>query len=291
MKNKAQRDLRAWLKAISSNKLVSTLVAVGFFTGIGVTSGHAAFISLNTTNYSQNFDTLGSRPNSKDLPPGWAEKQFGAEDNKILADNGSGTAGGVYNYGADGSTDRALGTLRENGDHALFGANFQNTGDGAITRLNISYTGEEWRLGAAGRGADRLQFQYSVDAHSLSSGTWINAPSLDFVTPNLEDVGAHDGNLAANRTDISGSIGFLNIPVGETFWLRWVDVTLPGGGPGEGLAIDDFSITAIPEASTLAAGIGMALLLGFMVWKRGAVRAAEIKKCQERQQLGCGLRG
>src|SRR6185503_10448274 len=112
------------------------------------------------------------------------------------------------------------------------------------------------------------QFQYSLNASSLTSGTWINAPSLDFLTPNLTGAGAHDGNLSANQTQVGGSIGFLNIPVGGTFWVRWVDAQLPGGGAEDGLAIDNFSISAVPEAATLAAGFCMTLLLAYVHLKR-----------------------
>src|SRR5262249_27349214 len=113
-------------------------------------------------------------------------------------------------------------------------------------------------------------------------GTWINAPSLDFLTPNLIGVGAHDGNLPANQTQVAGAINFLNIPAGGTFWVRWIDNLIPGNtggkfdGPEDGLAIDNFTITAVPEGATLAAGFGMTLLLGFMLSKRGALRPADV---------------
>jgi hypothetical protein len=249
-------------------KMASALVAVGF----GIVTAQAAFIPLGRTNYFQNFNTLPISGKSSTLPPGWAISYPTDKQTEIFADDGSGTAGRIYSYGNSGSSDRALGTLRDptlNGSMSpMFGANFQNDTGGAINRLNISYTGEEWRLGAAGRGPDRLQFQYSLNAGSLTSGTWINAPALDFLTPNLTGVGAHNGNLAANETQLSSSIGFLNIPAGATFWVRWVDVAVPGGGPEDGLAVDNFSISAVPEAQTLAAGFGMTLLLGFVIWKR-----------------------
>jgi hypothetical protein len=261
------------MKKVTLLKLASAALAVGF-AALFSNSATAAFIPLGRTNYFQNFDSLVSSGKSKFLPSGWAMAEFGNMDNQIVADNGSATAGGIYSYGANGSTDRALGSLRsgggsnpESGNFGIFGANFQNTAGSAINRLNISYTGEEWRLGAQGRGPDRLQFQYSLNAGSLTSGTWINVPGLDFLTPNLIGVGAHNGNLAANQTLISGSIGFLNIPVGATFWIRWVDMALPGGGPEDGLAVDNFTIGPIPEASTLAAGIGLTALLGYAFWR------------------------
>jgi hypothetical protein len=258
------------MKKVTLLKLASATVAVGFAALLSH-SASAAFIPLGRTNYFQNFDSLISSGKSKTLPTGWAMTYGGDSDVSIFADNGSATQGRIYSYGATGSSERALGSLRDQSlsPSALvaFGADFQNTSGGAFNRLNISYTGEEWRLGAQGRGPDRLAFQYSLNAGSLTSGTWLNVPGLDFLTPNLIGVGAHNGNLAANQSLISGSIGFLNIPVGATFWIRWVDMALPGGGPEDGLAVDNFTIGPIPEASTLAAGIGLTALLGYALWR------------------------
>jgi uncharacterized protein len=239
---------------------------------------HSAFIPLGRTNYFQNFDSLVSSGKSKIMPLGWSFVEYGNMDSQYNADNGSATSGGAYSYGNNGSSDRAFGSLRSgggggqnSGNFAVFGANFQNSSDGAFNRLNISYTGEEWRLGAAGRGVDRLQFQYSLNAGSLNSGTWINVPGLDFLTPNLVGAGAHDGNLAANQTQISGSIGFLNIPVGATFWVRWVDAALSGGGPEDGLAVDNFLIAGVPEASTWCGALAAIGLMAGVLWKRGSL--------------------
>jgi hypothetical protein len=216
----------------------------------------ASFIALSNTNYFQNFDSLPKNGKSSDLPQGWSFAEFGQrDDNRIRADDGSKSFGGIYSYGLKGSSDRALGSLRgADGTYGLFGASFQNASDVIINNLKLSFTGEEWRLGAAGR-QDRLQFQYSLNASSLTSGTWINAPQFDFLTPNTIGVGAHDGNLAVNQKQISGTISFLNIPSGGTFWIRWLDAPVSGGGPEDGLAIDNFSVSAVPEASTGLAGL------------------------------------
>jgi hypothetical protein len=265
------------MKTILKLKIGSILVAVV----CGTVTSNAALISLGRTNYFQNFDTLPLSGKSQTLPLGWAMQYptDKAGGTTIFADDGSSSAGRIYSYGSSGSSDRALGSLRDytlNGSMSpMFGANFQNNSGGTLNRLNISYTGEEWRLGAAGRGADRLQFQYSLNAGSLTSGTWINVPALDFLTPNLTGVGAHNGNLAANQSQLSSSISFLNIPAGATFWVRWVDAALPHGGPEDGLAVDNFNISAVPETQTMAAGFGMALLLAVVVFRRGAARGAK----------------
>jgi hypothetical protein len=265
------------MQSILTVEIASVLVAIA----CGRVTSNAALISLGRTNYFQNFDTLASSGKSKSLPAGWDYLPFGGASGQYFADDGSSSQGGLYSYGQIGSSDRALGTLRsggsgnqQSGDFAIFGANFQNSGGGSISRLNISYTGEEWRLGAQGRGPDRLQFQYSLNANGVGdkNATWINDPALDFLTPNLAGVGAHNGNLAVNQSQILGVISFLNIPQGSTFWVRWVDAVLPHGGPEDGLAIDDFSIAAVPEAQTLAAGFAMALLLVVTIFRHGARR-------------------
>ena len=269
------------MKTILTTITVSALAIVGF----GLVSAQAAFIQLGQTNYFQDFSSLAKSGKSSKMPLGWSFFTYGDDNGVYTADNGSSTAGGAYSYGNTGSSDRAFGSLRSGGDgnqwsgnFAVFGADFQNAGNSAIHRLNISYTGEEWRLGAMGRGPDRLHFQYSLNASGVADmkATWINAPALDFLTPNLTGVGAHNGELAANQTQLASSIGFLNIPVGGTFWVRWVDDVLPGGGPEDGLAVDNFSISTVPEAQTLAAGGGMTLLLSFVFWKRGGRKSANV---------------
>ena len=165
----------------------------------------------------------------------------GARDNEQYAvDTGSSTTGDTYSYGAAGSTDRALGGLRSGTLVPVFGANFTNDTGGNITDLLISYFGEQWRLGTAAR-TDRLDFQISYDATSLTTGTWIDVNTLDFTTPDTVTVGAKNGNTAADRTAVSATISGLTLADGATFWIRWTD--LDASGADDGLAVDDFSLT------------------------------------------------
>jgi hypothetical protein len=121
-----------------------------------------------------------------------------------------------------------------------FGACFTNDTGGTVTTLDVAYTGEQWRLGTAGR-TDRIDFQYSTDATSLVDGTWTDTDALDFTTPVTTTTGAKDGNAAANRTALSSTISGLTIPNGATFWIRWSD--LDATTADDGLAVDDFSLT------------------------------------------------
>jgi hypothetical protein len=74
-----------------------------------------------------------------------------------------------------------------------------------ITSLDVSYIGEEWRLGTAAR-TDKIDFQISTNATDLNTGTYADVDPLDFTTPDTGVIGAKNGNAAGDRTAISGTI-------------------------------------------------------------------------------------
>ncbi|MBM3128547.1 MAG: hypothetical protein FJ009_07965 [Chloroflexi bacterium] len=213
----------------------------------------AGTISLTAagTAYTENFDTLASSGTSSTVPTGWDFAESGTNANTLYtANRGASSTGDTYSYGADGSTERAFGGLQSGSVNPTIGASFTNNTGGAITALLIAYTGEQWRLGAIGR-ADRLDFQLSADATSLTTGTWNDYDALDFSSPVTSGAtGALDGNAPANRTAISYAIGGLSIANGATFWIRWLD--LNASGADDGLAIDDFHLTPNPAGVYLS---------------------------------------
>jgi predicted extracellular nuclease len=214
-------------------------------------TGKISLISGGT--YTQDFDTLSNTAGSTTntiLPPGWyiTETGGGARDNEQYAvDTGGSTTGDIYSYGAAGSTDRALGQERSGTLIPVFGAEFSNDTGATITSLNIAYTGEQWRLGTAGR-TDQMNFEISFNATDLTTGTWTNVAALNFVTPDTATTGAKNGNAAADRVDLSTVLSGLNIAPGTVFWIRWVDQDATGAD--DGLAVDNFSITASTAAAT-----------------------------------------
>jgi len=206
----------------------------------------AQTISLGGGTYSQDFNTLantaGSTTNTA-LPTGWllTETGGGTRDNEQYAvDTGSGNTGDTYSYGSSGSTERAFGGLRSGTLVPVIGACFTNATGNTLGSFDIAYTGEQWRLGTISR-TDSLNFEYSLSATSLTTGTWTSVAALNFVTPTTATVGAKDGNAAANRTALSATISSLAIGNGATFCIRWTDTD--AASSDDGLAIDDFSIT------------------------------------------------
>ncbi|HMS43412.1 MAG TPA: carboxypeptidase-like regulatory domain-containing protein, partial [Pyrinomonadaceae bacterium] len=229
------------------------LTAIVFFQ----TTANAQCVSLTTLGAAstQNFDTLsntaGSTTNNLTIT-GWfmTETGGGARDNEQYAvDTGASNTGDTYSYGAAANPDRALGGLQTGTLIPNFGACFTNNTGSTISTLNIGYTGEQWRLGTTAR-TDQLDFQYSLNATDLTTGTWIDVNALDFVPPDTGTVGAKDGNAAATRTALSTTVAPVSIANGATFWIRWQD--LNASGADDGLAVDDFSLT---PNTTLAAGV------------------------------------
>lgn len=219
-------------------------------TTVNAASGGSGSVSLNTLDsaYTQNFDTLTNTPAatvSNILPIGWLLDESGTaarNDGKYSVATGSDNAGDIYGFGSvAGNTDRALGTLRSGTLVPIIGASFTNNTGAILTSLDISYTGEQWRLGTAGR-ADRLDFQISTNATSLTAGTYTDVNTLDFSSPTTTGtLGALNGNLAANRAGVSATISSLNIAPGATFFIRWTDFDATGAD--DGLAVDDFAIS------------------------------------------------
>jgi hypothetical protein len=193
--------------------------------------------------YNQDFNSLNNTGTSSVLPSGWALFESGSNANITYgADDGGSTTGDTYSYGADASTERAFGGLFSGSLTPTIGASFINNTGGTITALAITYTGEQWRLGSTGRN-DRLDFQYSLNASSLNTGTWTDVNALDFTAPNSTGtVGQLDGNVMANRATITFTINGLTISNTSTLWIRWSDFN--ASGSDDGLAIDEFTITA-----------------------------------------------
>jgi len=209
----------------------------------------AGSVSLTAfgTAYTQDFNSLASSGTANTaVPTGWDFSESGTNANTTYrAGTGSDNTGDTYSFGAASNTERAFGGLRSGSLVPLIGAQFTNNTGGTITSLDFAYIGEQWRLGqnTTGRSADRLDFQLSTNATSITTGTWTDYDNLDFASPVVAGtVGALNGNVSPNRTAISFSVTGLSIPNGASFWIRWADTDLIPGAD-DGLSVDDFSLT------------------------------------------------
>lgn len=230
-------------------------------------SGYAAcqadIILMDTSPaYAQDFDGLASSGTSSTLPDGWFLSESGSGGNtSYAAGTGSSNTGNTYSFGTAGSVERALGSLRTGTVIPSFGVRLQVGGPLPLQSLQVSYTGEHWRLGATGR-LDQLDFQYSLDATSLTTGAWTDFDLLDFVSPSSAgSAGLRDGNLPASRQSLSGTLTGFSLSAGSSVWLRWQDAD--ASGADDGLAIDDLAVTGTFQAASVPEP-GCAVLLAAM---------------------------
>jgi len=239
----------------------------------------AISISDNAFTYSQTFDSLVTSGTSQAWTndttlPGWY--LFTGAANPITtynANNGGSNAGSYYSFGIGTETERALGSTASGG--AYFGSPatgaiagflavaFTNEASDAIASIAISYDGEQWRNGG-NASAQSLIVEYGIGATFTTVPTWSPAGTdFDFVSPVTGTTAAAiDGNVAGLVSDLGGTLGSLNLAVGETLWIRWVDRN--DAGNDLGLAIDNFQVTKVtpvPEPSVALLGALGALSL------------------------------
>ncbi len=255
-----------------------------------------AQISLTGSGYNEDFESVdrsvGLHPWTDDSTLfGWYAETGFPSDSQYRASNAnnqtpeSGATPTALFLFRSGSTDGALGSLSNSTYQATFGAQFTNATGSTITDLSISYTGEQWGWGSSS-DFNTLDFAYSTDATSLSNGSWSDASSLSFTALYSGGTGAGlNGNSdtiysggsyvektagqaggpgAPNFSAISANISGLNIANGETFWIRWSD-DFSGTGNGQGLAIDNLSVNAIPEPSTIT--FCLTVIIGTLLWR------------------------
>lgn len=259
-------------------KLLPLLVVVGLASNVvhAQTQQPATITPFQITDatnpYLQNFDTTEALPYGPGLansgttnvntPPGWGFHEDGtgtADDGTYNANNGGNDNGNTYSYGTTGSNERAFGSLATGSLATIhLGGIFTNNTGSTITAITITFTGEQWRQGAL--TTDTLAFSYNTNASllagNLTAGTWTNFSGLNFTSPNTTSTTnvALDGNADGNRSVITATILGLSIPEGQSFGIRWTDTDIASVGD-DGLAIDDLTMTVVPEPSTYAAGL------------------------------------
>lgn len=229
--------------------------------------------------YSQNFDSLPSTgsnswSNNSTLLGWYAGTDVTAGMTTLIAGSGTSTSAGFYTFGLAGAnpvTERALGFVSSNAFTGASGSGrnsiglfLQNTSGAALTNIQVSYRGEQWRQNG-NTSAQSLTFGYAVnatqtDAGVLSASTTAVA-GLTFTSPITGSAAASlEGNLSANYSSLSATLTGLTLNAGETLLLRWIDVN--DSGNDHTLAVDDVVVNAdaVPEPATMTILAGAAAL-------------------------------
>ena len=250
------------MKLSSLNRYAGALLLASLFSSVG----HSQ-ISF-TGNYTQNFNGLilsgnvpsvfsnsttiqAAIPSTDNSTIGWSGTKIGGNGptpTNFTADTGSSQSGFIYSYGSASSTDRALGMLASGSNVFAVGAEFNNSSNGTITSLTITYTGEYWRTASNNGTVNTLTFGYgfsggtAASSNYLSSSGLIGATNLNLVGPTPVATGAAlNGNVSGNQTAVNATLLGLNWAPGTSLFIRWQDAN--DGGNDAGLAIDDFSMS------------------------------------------------
>lgn len=245
-------------------------------------SASLAAVSYTGSTYSQNFDGLANTGvnntwTQDSTLPGWSLFQFtGGNISTYNAGDGSVNTGSFYSFGTGTATDRAFGGTASGG--AYFGSppsatvagyiavSLLNTSGGTLNSFTLSFDGEEWRNGGNAT-PQTMQLQYGFGSTFAGVTTW-NTPggNFDWTSPVATTTpAAVDGNGAGLVSGRGGSVSSLTWNDGDTLWIRWIENN--DAGNDHGLAIDNFTITSVPEPSTVALGI-LSGLAGLVIWKR-----------------------
>ena len=234
-----------------------------------------AQISYNGGTYSQNFDSLASAgtniawTNDSTLPGWFLFVSNGNPAPTYNAGNGGSNTGAFYSFGTTDATERALGGVASGGTYfgspatgavagwIAFAAT--NNGSGTLSEFTIGFDGEQWRNGG-NTTAQAMVLEYGFGATFDTVTTW-TAPggSFDWTSPiATATAAAVDGNAAGLVSGLGGTISSLTWDVGDTLWIRWIENN--DAGNDHGLAIDNFSFSAVP-APGAAALLGLGGLL------------------------------
>ena len=232
-----------------------------------------------TSAYTEDFDALARGSGSHTFVDystiagvSVNSEEMDSNSDEYFASTGSSSGGEVYSFGDSFSPERALGYVGSGGnDYFNIAVSLNNTSGGTIDSLSISYDFELWRSG--GNTSDNqnyFKFSYAIDTAlpaSTSTVGWTRFSDLDYILTagqQLLAAGARDGNGYARS--IAATVDSLSWADGQTLILRWTGNN--GPGTDAGIAIDNLSVSLVPEPSTYALLAGLLALASVMLRRR-----------------------
>lgn len=214
-------------------------------------------IELNeeTLNATENFNAIGDAATAT-LPDAWRiDRQitaprtvgrFDQADTETMYSGGvnlaSNAKNGTWNFGADDTSDRALGGISTGVADATrcvnLYAHLLNTGKKNIENVNVSYNVEKYRKGSNAAGF-AVQLYYSIDGRNWTSA---GDKFRTYFAPDSETAGY--ASVPGETVAVSD---VLDVPIsrGCDLYLAW-NITVASGDAANAamaIGIDDFSIS------------------------------------------------
>jgi hypothetical protein len=221
---------------------------------------NAAVVALAAGTYTQNFNLIGTAlPDGWDVRTGASASSLGtAESFTTGTNNWANTSGAFKNLSAgDIASTSSTATQAANTNRALGIRQIESFGDpGASFNFNLSTTGLE----VTGISIDLMMLSVQDRSTNWSIEYGIGTSPASFTSLGTwSDPGALGTNTISFTTSSFGTA--LNNQ--SNIWFRVVALSdTTGSGSRDTVAIDNFSITAVPEpAAALLGGFGLLGLL------------------------------
>jgi|GEM_PF-2624924 len=171
---------------------------------------------------SENFNAIpapaaGSNSSTSTLPTGWLSNVGNSAYRGITESGGSASTNRWLSLHATGVTnEQAVGTGDSN-NPGYIGVGLKNNTGSTINSITLSYTLEQWSVGANG-----WTVAYAPGVDAVTSGTLTNVGTWATTTPITTGSGSLNGNLAANKVSvISQTLTGLTWNSGTDLTIRW----------------------------------------------------------------------
>jgi fibronectin-binding autotransporter adhesin len=208
--------------------------------------------SAANTPFSLTDTSLGS--GGQAIAPGmdgWWSVGLSSSGNKLGAQDGDQTTGGLISFGAitASGTNRAIGLMGTSTTGITeVGMDLINNSGGTLNQITVSYTGELWRQTST---AKTLNFGYYVDP--TNAANLVTAASGAIQDSNLK-ISFATASSASNSSSGPLSTKLLTDTIslasawtpGTALWLTWQISS--AAGSGQGLALDNLSFSAVNSA-------------------------------------------
>lgn len=253
--------------------------AMIFVSGVAALAAAASgAVSYTGGVYAENFDGQGSASVATPFSnttgvqvgvpgvSGWEATRWAGSSSSAMPYNtsaGTNNGGGIHNVGLAQDADRALGGLASGTQQPAFGVAITNDGTDAIDSFTVTLDQEEWRRANGSTAvvnttsfAWGLSTTAGLDATNFLTSALMTADAQGDLVSQAPVATSGDANLNTPlATVISFTISGIDLPVGQTLFLRWQDPD--NFGSDSTLAVDNFQFRA-----TFVPTPGAAALLG-----------------------------